>query len=105
MEKKMTISINTVIKKCVTLFAIGSHFLDTSACKLPWRLYKITTYKKVTQKSLINMTVAPRRESYRIWSAPFGTNCDTRRQTNKVSHLAFTQLRRIMFNFPDCSTV
>jgi len=28
-------------------------FLDTSVCKLTWRLYKITAYKKVTQKSLI----------------------------------------------------
>jgi len=36
------------------------------------------------------MTVALRRESYRIWSAPFGLNCDTRRRANKVSHLAFT---------------
>jgi hypothetical protein len=51
------------------------------------------------------MTVAPRLESYRIWSAPFGLNCDTLRQANKVSDLAFMQLRRIMFNFPDCSTV
>jgi len=51
------------------------------------------------------MTVAPLHVSYRIWSAPFGLNCDTRRQANKVSHLAFMQLRRIMFNFPDCSSV
>jgi len=51
------------------------------------------------------MTVAPRRESYRIWSATFRLNCDIRRQANKVSDLPFMQLRRIMFNFPDYSTV
>jgi len=51
------------------------------------------------------MTVAPRHESYRIWFAPFGFNCDTLRQASKVSHLAFMQLRRIMFNFLDCSSV
>jgi len=51
------------------------------------------------------MSVAPLCEFYRICSAPFELNCDTRRQANKVSDLVFMQLRRIMFNFPDCSTV